>query len=500
MIRSPVRLRAVTPVLPSPGQMQRCREQLASHPLTELLKVFTMRAIRSMSYTAVLLSLLGALYSTSWPATAEANAAVTRPSSTGSESHPESACTVALGPNEVAGCAIAASLAVQLARGELAVLAGRRMSAGTLLPAHPVLQFSASARIPPAGQNPPTGSGPVLNWSVLLSQELEIAGQRGTRLAEVDAEVTAQLRRVAVARQESAAAALVAYYDAVAAQEELALARDAAQVTYKLAFAAAARAHELLLAPVDADVARAEAAHFGVMRYEAERRAAATQAVLASLLGLGAAPPLTGTLDPTLEQLGPVTEDESLVTQALALRGEIAAAETEQQVLRARIAMLRRARIPNLTLSVFAQRDGFDEQVFGGGLALPLVLPGPLGPSRRGEIAAAQAQTAQAARTVEYLRRKVRMEVQRAIANERGYAAELQLFPSELLDRAHADLLAIEQALAAQRLPIREALLSQRSLIELRHAHVQARLGYALSQIERRRASGQPLSAPGPRQ
>lgn len=391
-------------------------------------------------------------------------------------------------------CALARSPELRLARQELAVLAGKRGSAETLLPSHPVVSASVADRrlFPSVLQQ---AQAPVINWAVTLAQELEIAGQRGARRSEVEAERAAQLRRVAVAEQEVAAGALSAYYEVLAADEEVRLTADLAHIAEALAAVSAARAKEALLAPVDADVARAEAVRIALARFEAERRHATAQALLASLVGLSGPLAVAG----SLEQVPPAPRTaelslEQAVSSALALRGEVAAAEQERNVRSARVTLLRRLRVPNPTLSLFAQNDGFHERVLGGGLSIPLFLPAPLGPSRAGEIGSALAQVEQADTTLEQVRRRVRLEVIRAVQAEQAYARELQLFPPDLVTRAKADLQAIGLALAARQLAIREALLAQRSLIELLQAHIRSRLAFALAHLERRRASGQPLA------
>lgn len=407
------------------------------------------------------------------------------------------ACAGPLDARTVLRCALVQSPELRLARQELAVLAEKRVSAGTLLPNHPVVIASVADRRLFRGA-PQEPQAPVLNWYVTLSQEIEIAGQRGARLRESEAENAAQLRRVAVAEQEVAASALSAYYEVLAAAEEVRLTEDMTRIAEALAAASAARAKEALLAPVDADVARSEAVRIALGRFEAERRHAAAQSMLASLLGMPGPLAVAGSLDQGLPAASSAEPIEQMVLGALSVRGEIAAAEQERKVRLARVSLLRRLRTPNPTLSVFAQSDGFNERVLGGGVSVPLFLPAPLGPSRAGEIGAALAQVEQADTSLEQVRRRVRMEVTRAVQAEQTYARELQLFPSDLTTRARADLQAIGQALTARQLAIREALLSQRSLIELLQAHIRSRLAFALARVERMRAAGQPLAGGTP--
>ncbi|MFO0575346.1 MAG: TolC family protein [Polyangia bacterium] len=443
-------------------------------------------------------ALLGAIAAPALPAAGTPREPV--PAAEAAAQQPVSQHSLCAGPFDaeaVLRCALSSSPELRLARQELAVVAGRRRSASTLLPAHPVVTASVADRrlFRGAPQEPQT---PALNWYVTLSQEIEIAGQRGARIKESEAETAAQLRRVAVAEQEVAASALSAYYEVLAAAEEVRLTEDITRIADALAAASAARAKEALLAPVDADVARSEAVRIALGRFEAERRHAAAQAVLASLLGVPGPLAVAGSLDQVLPAAPTAEPIEPRVLSALAVRGEIAAAEQERKMRMARVSLLRRLRAPNPTLSVFAQSDGFNERVLGGGVSLPLFLPAPLGPSRAGEIGAALAQIEQADTSLEQVRRRVRMEVTRAVQAEQTFARELQLFPPDLTTRARADLQAIGQALSARQLAIREALLAQRSLIELLQAHIRSRLAFALARVERMRAAGQPLAGGTP--
>ncbi len=402
------------------------------------------------------------------------------------------ACDTLSDPSLVVLCALAASPELRSQEQEIQVLSGQRLRARSILPAHPTAQVSFAGRRPSAAGL----SGEVqtaFNWYVSLSQELEIAGQRGARVRAADAAIAAQRQRVLVSAQEVASSALGTYYDALAAIEAGALGREVAAIAEQLAAVGAARAQAALIAPVDAHVAQAEAARFASLRYEAERRAEELRVSLAAQLGQPTLGALQGSLDTLPGTDSSPEQTEALIAQALLLRGDLAAARYEQEARAARVQVLRRERVPNLTLSLTAQRDGFDEQVFGGGISLPLPLPAPLGPSRAGELQASEAQVVQAGLTVERLRRQVRAEVLRAIARERSYAVQVRSFPAELAAQARTDLAALAQALSARQLAPREALLAQRSLVEFLMGHLEVRRGLALARVERLRATGQPL-------
>jgi cobalt-zinc-cadmium efflux system outer membrane protein len=401
-----------------------------------------------------------------------------------------SICSGPLNPERVVACALALSPEVAEARERLAAAAGRRTAAEVLLPSNPVVSGSIAQR-----RRPGSEPGSVLNWSLSLAQEIEIAGQRGVRVAVADAEALGLARRAAVIEQEVGAGALVALLEASAAREALSFADDLVASAGALAKAALARAAEALIAGVEADVARAEATRIGLLRAEAARRWASGRSELALLLGLGA-----DTVEvPRLADAALVPPDLAsparLEAQALQLRGEIASVVAERRVLEGRLALHRRERVPNLTLSAFAERGEIDDRILGLGVSIPLPFPAPVGRTRAGEIAETLAQVRAAGSSLDLVRRRVRMDVARAVATLAARDAARALFDPAQLARARADLVALRDAVATRQLPLRDAIVWQRSLIELLAADTETQLARALAVVELRRVVGLPLVA-----
>jgi cobalt-zinc-cadmium efflux system outer membrane protein len=171
----------------------------------------------------------------------------------------------------------------------------------------------------------------------------------------------------------------------------------------------------------------------------------------------------------------------------------LAAAEAERRVLEHRLSLVRRERIPNLTLSAFAERGEINDRILGVGLSIPVPLPTPIGRTRAGEIAETIAHIRAAESSIELVRRRVRLEVARASAAYEARTEASHLFSSDLLGRARADLAALGEGIASRQLSLREALIAQRSLIELLQTDIESRLGRALAWVELRRVAGMPL-------
>ena len=403
-------------------------------------------------------------------------------------------CAGSLDAAAVVRCALGQSPDIRIARQELQVLAGRHILAETRLPSNPVLSLSGALRHAPT----PEGGGLFFNGYLTLSQEVEVAGQREARINLVEDEARAALRRLAVAEQTVAAAVLGAYFDQLAGAQAVALAQELDRTLERFAALAEERLREQLISPVDADLARAERIRIALLRGAVERGHALAQVTLATLLGQGPGPAieLQGDLDPRVAGPGQVpfpASREELITRALALRGEIAAAEMERQIAGRTVALLRRERVPSPTVSIYVQRDGLGEQVYGAGIAVPVPLPWPAGRVRTGEIAEAHARTEQAESAVERVRRQIRQEVALAVAEEQSRAAALALFTPDFLGRVRSDLLVLGEGLAAGQLSVRDALLTQRTLIETLQAHLEARRAYAHAWVELHRATGLPL-------
>ena len=401
-------------------------------------------------------------------------------------------CEGTLDRRAVVACALGASLEVRRAQQELKVIAGRRVSAGLWLPTNPVVMGTASARWPPREMG--TRGAAVPNWTATLEQQIEIGGQRSARLAESDAEAAAQIRRVAVAEQETAGAALRAYFDLLSANAELRIAEELTDAARGLSTFAEERVRSSLMSPVDGDLIMAEAVRVGAVRVDAERRRGIAQSTLAILLGRGGDVPVEveGTVE--LRPNEPTLSLGALVDRALLLRGEVAAFEAERRVVQQQLALWRRSRAPNPTISIFAERDGFDERVLGAGLSLPIPLPAPVGHTFAGQIAETTARLEQAGITLEQVRRRVREEVTTAFAMERAQTASLALYDPALLVRAKADIQALRDGISSRQLSVRDALVAERSLIELLLGELQARHALALARVELFRVSGESLT------
>lgn len=408
--------------------------------------------------------------------------------SSGAAAQGAPACSRVTRANVVA-CALDASLVVKGERQGLEAAKARTTSASPLLPSNPLLALSAGKRS--------SRSEEATNWYATLSQELEVAGQRGIRREAAEAAVDAQSKRVLLSRRETAASALVAFFEVLAAREEERLADRLTIATRALATVARARADQGLVAPVDADVADAATLRVFQGKLAAERRAARELGSLATILGRD---PDDTSLSVEGE-LEPIPVDASFASDTAKTterRPELSVLDAERRAQERRADAYRRSRLPNPTLSIFAQNDGFDERVFGAGLALPIPLPGNVGRTFVGEIAEAEALARRTQTDRERIAREIRFEVSTASRAFASRTEEVHAFSPDKLARAEESLVSLGQEVEAGRLAVRDAVVAQQALIDLLLASVEARRAWCLASVDLARAVGVPLEGRTP--
>ena len=399
---------------------------------------------------------------------------------------PRSACR-AVDRSTVVGCALRGSPALRVERESIAAAEGRRTAAQPWFPSQPSLSLSAGRRV--------AANADAVNWSAALSQEVAISGARESRRRAAEADVAARTHEATATSRGVAADAYAALFEALAGRDALAIARLLESTALSIHRVTKARAEAGVGSQLDAEVA--EAASLGIVqsRMSAERQAATATAHLAVLLGLDPIrepPTASGDLEP-LAGSDALADSASRPTQSAAERPEVKALLADERAAGLRSEALRRARIPTLTLQVFAQNDGFDERVLGGGVQVPLPLPEPIGRRLAGEIAEAEAASRSYAARAEVATRALSNELLAAALDYRSRRAELALYSRERVTRAEQLLGEIGREIEAGRLPVRDALVAQQQLIEVLRGYVAARRALCLASVDLARASGAPL-------
>lgn len=398
-------------------------------------------------------------------------------------------CAAEINRHNVVECVLTRSAMLAAERERVAAAKGRERAVSPLLPSNPQLALSGGRRSIPADK--------ATNWYGTLSQEVEIAGQRSVRRSAASSERTAVEQDLHAVTRNVSRDAWIAYFDAIAMGELLALSERIEQNFSRAAQAARAAAESGVAAGIEADVAEATALRLSRERIAAGQRATRALATLATLLGRDPfALPLA-----VQGQLSPLAHAISLKganAERLGMgRPELLALDATRLALEQRTTIYRRSRFPNLTFSVFAQRDGFNERVLGGGVALPIPLPFPLGRTFSGEIDENTALARQVVRQREQAERELHLEVANALSALRAAESQQALFTSERLRRAEESLASIAAAISQGRLAILDGTVAQEALIELLRSGIEARLAVCVASVDLAHAAGLPLAGEG---
>jgi outer membrane protein, heavy metal efflux system len=397
----------------------------------------------------------------------------------------DAACALTT-PKEAAACAAREHPLVLAERRKLDAMAGRRLSAATVLPWHPEITFSlADRRVfqPTAGS--PT---PALNLYATLSQRIELGGQRAVRMSVAESETQAQVGRLALIELHIGADAALAAFRVLTERQHAELAAELAGIGRSLARFAEARAEKALLSTLDADLLLAESSRIGAQAIASAQHVRDAEAEYLLLVGEKAPQKIE---DAGEERVPPALED--LERRALDTRHDLRVLRAEKDASLAREKLFSRERVPTIALQVLAQSDGFHERVLGGGITIPLTLPAPLGPSRRGERDEARAQALASDAEHENAKRRVLREVRNAHARLLAAVETLKLHPLARAHRMREELHALTEALLEGKMPVREALFSARALLEYVERSIDAVFDVAEARIALARAAALPL-------
>ncbi len=385
------------------------------------------------------------------------------------------ACDGVITRANVTACAVEASLELREGLAAQRAATGRREAARPLLPANPTLSASIGTRRSDTDRDS--------NWSLSLGQQIEVAGQRGLRVQVADHELAASSQRLVATRVRVAAEAWTQYFAVLATNERLDLARRLETATNEVATTVRAMASSGVASEVDADVADAAALRVTQDRLVLESAFASDKARLAVLTGAPGA-----VIEGELEPLKGVAVPASVPT-----RPEVLALAEDRAAYERRVALLKRERVPNPTLSLLAQDDGFDERVLGIGLSLPIPLPQPVGRTNAGEIAEAGALAEQAEASRDGTQRLMQAEVTSAAADFDAAARARALYTAERVNRSLSRLESIATQVKAGRLAVRDGLIAQQALVDQLKSQIDAREWLCTASVRLSRAIGATL-------
>lgn len=298
-----------------------------------------------------------------------------------------------------------------------------------------------------------------------VSQEIEIGGQRGRRIAAAEAFLTAAEARFRRDQRVLAGRVALAFADAVSARELLRIEETDAALARGLLDIEERRLEAGKATQIELNLARAAAGR-SVRHVELARGAYQdARSTLAEAIGLPPAVPpvpvgdLADFAAPGTAGLPPLAE---LVQTALSHREDLAAFQSEQEAARAEVELERSLARPNLVASAFQDREAGTDDISGVGLTVGI----PLFNRNRGRIAEAGAAAQRVAAESAAARLAVELEVASAYTTYQASVAAARGLGEQVVGSLEANLGLLQRSLEAGKISRTEVFLLRREFVE----------------------------------
>jgi cobalt-zinc-cadmium efflux system outer membrane protein len=340
------------------------------------------------------------------------------------------------------------------------------------------------------GQRDLGAGGSGTDYGIALSQELEVAGQRGKRIAEARANLAAAEQRVNDRTRIITADVRRTFWSVIARGQRRDLLQRVEQLNRRVRDASKARVDAGESPIMEANLAEIR---FGQSRKNtivAERDYAAAMLALKRLLNV----PPERALDPAGELRGTpaayVLAD--LLTRARQSRPDLLAGRRELTRVDAEAALARRLIVPNPTLEAFyreeASAEGTDH-IAGGGVRIPL----PVFDRRQGELVALAGRHSQAQFEIDATGRAVEQEVAETFQDYEAARREVEIFERDILARADENFRFIETAYRAGKIDFLQFIVVQNDLVSAQLSYVDSLAAFRTAEVNLERAVGAPF-------
>ena len=330
------------------------------------------------------------------------------------------------------------------------------------------------------GESSELGARGFTDYGVKLSQEFEIAGQRGVRIdiaqkdiSRIDLEIKDRERTLVNEVKNAFAKALAGKRREELTREAVRLKEDLLGFTRIKFQAGQVSGLEVNLAEVEVSKTKRELL-LAVREYREARLS------LQRLVGMRpvAAFSVQGELSADLPGM---PDRESLKKLAAARRPDVKAASIEIERTTSAQRLVNRLALPNITLAGFYDRD---EERNSGGIALSF--PIPFFDRKQAEKSEARARAEQARLNYTGLEKTIDKEVEVAYSDFSTASEELSLFRQEILSKATENLNLMNLAFKEGKIGFFDVRLAQKDTIDLQFAYLDAllRARLALNALE----------------
>jgi len=355
---------------------------------------------------------------------------------------------------------------LQALRLEEGAAAGRLEKAQLLLSNNPTIEGNISKKDRPEGED----GGAYTNYGFKLSQEFEVAGQRGSRITMAENELARTQAEIKDKERVLIAEVKDAFAKVLAMKKKNGLAREVVSLKEELLGYTKIKFQAGDISGLDVNLAEVELskAKRDFLQSEKEHREA-----LLALQGLiGGSPDLSLSLQGDLPSDAPALPDKQAIKElASSRRPDAKATMFEVEKTKAALRLAKKEVVPNVTLSGFYDRDEL-RNVVGLGVSIPF----PLFDRKQAERKEAYARAEGAKIKSAGLQKTIDREVEQAVNDLATAIDELNLFQKEIIVKAAENLNLLNLAFKEGKVGFFEVRLAQKETIEVQFAYIDARM------------------------
>jgi outer membrane protein TolC len=402
-------------------------------------------------------------------------------------------CTGSIRLQMAINCVLEHSPEYKFAILEMKSFQGKKQTSAYLFPSNPILSVSNSHR---TGN---VSSGIIgnsleksVNGEIAVWQEIHLNSQRSLRMSIVDTEISGQTAKIKVVERDTIAEAIRSSITYEYSKLILAETKNFYEIALFIHKVIQKRVETGLLPPIDGDLAESELIKSFKLFQDATRNLKRAKANLTVMMGVPVDADLEITDIPTDIHLSK-DDYKEIIEYAMNNRPEVYLKESDIISWKKKSELLHMEKMPNLTLGGFVQKDGFNENVIGARISLPL----KVWRNNSGEITESQAKTEQAVSLLEVQKHTIKLEVAKAIADYKSLREEGEKFSPQLLQRVDMSLNGIKKGISAGQVQIRDTLLTQQSLVQLKLSYLETYKNRLLAGVELMRAGGLPFLKTG---
>jgi len=354
---------------------------------------------------------------------------------------------------------------------------GRNEKARLLLINNPTIEGNISKKEKPDEE----GGGNFTNYGFKLSQEFEVAGQRGARIKVSEKELLRVKLEIRDKERILISDVKDAFTRALSLKKKSGLARENVRLNEELLGYTKVKFEAGEVSGLDVNLSEVELSKAKKELLLAERQYREALLALQGLLGLS--PDMSFAIKGDLPSEAPALPDkEALKSLALSHRPDSKAAAFEMEQTESALELAKKEAFPNITLSGFYDRDE-RRDVVGMEISVPL----PFFDRKQAEKKQAFAIAEGAKIKTAGLKKTIEREIDQVFNDISSAIEELSLFKKEILVKAAENLDLLNLGFKEGKIGFFEVRLAQKDTIEAQFAYIEAqtRTQLALNAIEK---------------